>query len=622
MVRWVVCGTLSETSRAPRDPLKVKLQAGATLNLSSPSVLAEVFSRDSVTFTIKRMASTRDKDNLIAHPLRSGILIEFEEDLSEMISRLVVAGLWSPSASYLCFTHKRSGNYRELVFPSLVDSLVCRRAIDVLEPRITIDDNGRVFCGRSHASSNREPGDYDDWFQTWLDFSSRIAYAAKGENLAYVFDTDVADFFPSIDRARAKQLLSQRTGAHASLIELVFYCLETWLPRFNYMAMSGLPIEPNDISRLVAHNYLKIIDAEFPDSDSSRYVRYVDDSAIFVPDHKTAEEVKRRHHMNLRAIGLNPNAAKSDIMTVEEYEKRRHREVNLEIDEIDNTKDQTRFEALVVKWYSMRHATPNWDQIAKRLYGLARLRGWEVMQHHAVEDLQKAPQLTRIVVDYLSQLDSADEYLDDVLRLWTREEGSTERLIHIARFACDASFSSDASKRIADFAVGRVIGEDDRPGAGYARGLLLLAIHKHGNREQREKVLSWASVANLKDEQLRLHFLYVFLCRRELGEGLRSALLPISSSDIDLTVRLCIKALDGNVKKARKILKRYVRIRGGGRTVEARALPLVFALCKSRNPDLQAWLEWILTSKSGSGHPIGDMAVRSMLETLHHEMVS
>ena len=33
------------------------------------------------------------------------------------------------------------------------------------------------------------------------------------------------------------------------------------------------------------------------------------------------------------------------------------------------------------------------------------------MQHHAVEDLQKAPQLTRIVVDYLSQLDSADEYL-------------------------------------------------------------------------------------------------------------------------------------------------------------------------------------------------------------------
>jgi hypothetical protein len=99
----------------------------------------------------------------------------------------------------------------------------------VLEPRITADDNGRAFCGRSHASSTRQPGDYGNWFQTWLDFTAEIAIAAKGERLAYVYDTDVADFFPSIDRARAKQFLAQRTGAHGSLIELIFYCLEAWL---------------------------------------------------------------------------------------------------------------------------------------------------------------------------------------------------------------------------------------------------------------------------------------------------------------------------------------------------------------------------------------------------------
>jgi hypothetical protein len=601
----------------------MKLQAGVgTIDVTQPDVLAEVFSRENVTFTLKRMASTRDKDNLIAHPLRSAVLIEFEEDLSEMISRLVIAGLWSPAASYVCFAHKRSGNYRELVFPCLIDSVVGRRAIDVLEPGITTDDNGRVFCGRSHASTTRQRGDYEDWFQTWLDFSSSIATAAKGERLAYVYDTDVADFFPSIDRPRAKQFLAQRTGAHASLIELVFYCLEAWLPRFNYMAMTGLPIEPNDISRLVAHNYLKIVDSDFPDTDRSRYVRYVDDSAIFVPDLKTAEDVKRRHHMSLRAIGLNPNAAKSEIMTVEEYEQRRHREVNLDIDRVFKSKDEKEFETLVTTWYDLREKTENWDRVTKRLYRTARLRRWDVMNRFVVEDLQKAPQLTSTVVEYLLQLENADEYLDDVLRLWTREEGNAERLIQVARFVCDASFSSDASKRIADFAVGRVIGEDDRQGAGYARALLLLAVHKHGNREHREKIVAWASVDNLKDEQLRLHFLYVFVCRKELDEKLRSALVPLISSDIDLLLRLCAQALDGKVKRARKILNRYVRVRPNCRTIEARALPLLFALAKSRNADVQAWFEWILRPGTESWRPVRDLVVRSMLETLHREMVS
>src|SRR5439155_17763495 len=115
---------------------------------------------------------------------------------------------------YMCFTGKRSGNYRELVFPSLIDSIVGRRAIDALEPSITVDDDGQAFCGRSHASSTRKPGDYENWFQTWMDYSSEIAKAAKGEGLAYVYDTDVADFFPSVERWRAKQLLAQRTRAH------------------------------------------------------------------------------------------------------------------------------------------------------------------------------------------------------------------------------------------------------------------------------------------------------------------------------------------------------------------------------------------------------------------------
>jgi hypothetical protein len=596
---------------------------GEEIDVSQADVLAETFSCENVTFTLKRIASTRDKDNLIAHPLRSTILIEFEEQLSEMISRLVTARLWSPSASYLCFSKKRSGNYRELVFPCLIDSIVGRRAIDVLEPRITADDNERVFCGRSHASSTRQPGDYENWFQTWLDFSSEIASAAQGEQLAYVYDTDVADFFPAIDRMRAKQFLAQRTGAHGSLIELIFYCLEAWLPRFNYMAMTGLPIEPNDVSRLVAHNYLKIVDAEFPDSDGCRYLRYVDDSTIFVPGLKEAHDVRRRHHEALRSVGLNPNAAKSEIMPVERYQELRHREINLRIDKLDRSKDERAFKALVSEWYQSHNTQKeNWDRVTKRLYGTAKKRNWLAMKRRVATDLQNVPQITDSIIGYVLQLQTADQYLDTVMKLWNRDIENTEQLIHFARYLCDGSFSPGASKRIADFAVGRIIDDNPRPGAGYARGLLLLVIHKHGQRAHREKILRWASVDSLKDEQLRLHFLYVFMCRAELDKALQTTLVSLISSDTDLLIRLCMRADSGQMKRTKKILSRYVRVRGDHRTVEARVLPLICALARSRNEGVQVWLEAMLEPRSKRALPLRDMVLRSMLETLHEQMVN
>jgi hypothetical protein len=53
-----------------------------------------------------------------------------------------------------------------------------------------------MFSGRSHFSNTREPGDYDDWFQVWQDFTAAIDNAAKSDRYTYVFDTDINDFFP------------------------------------------------------------------------------------------------------------------------------------------------------------------------------------------------------------------------------------------------------------------------------------------------------------------------------------------------------------------------------------------------------------------------------------------
>lgn len=117
-------------------------------DLASPAALKKIFSKPRLKRALARIA-TRDKDDLMSHPLKAPILTEYQDDLADQLARLVPAGSWSPSPGYVSLTFKRSGAYRELVFPCLIDSVVGRAIIDVLEPAITADDDGKTFAGRS-----------------------------------------------------------------------------------------------------------------------------------------------------------------------------------------------------------------------------------------------------------------------------------------------------------------------------------------------------------------------------------------------------------------------------------------------------------------------------------------
>src|SRR6188768_2173003 len=242
-------------------------------DVSSPDILRELFTPEHGRRAIRRMRAWQEVENEVTHPLRKIILLEYEDGLATGLAAAVAAGTWSPSPSYVVLVAKRSGTYRELAFPSLLDTIVGRQIIDALEPHITADDNNRVFFGRAHANADRERGDYENWFKVWLDFSAEVGSALEADGFTYVFDTDITQFFPSVDRERAKGALAQRTRAHQTLLELLFYCLEAWAPRIRYCAVPGLPIEPNDVSRLVAHNFIKGVDEHFVDDPSIKYLR-------------------------------------------------------------------------------------------------------------------------------------------------------------------------------------------------------------------------------------------------------------------------------------------------------------------------------------------------------------
>lgn len=593
-------------------------------DVTKPTVLQEVFKSENVERAIRRMYSSRDKDDLVTHPLRRVLLLEYRQNLAGMISHLAPIGKWSPSRAYVCLSEKRSGGYREMVFPCLIDSIVGRIAIDALEPYITRDDDNQTFCGRSHANTNREPGDYENWFKVWRDYTSAIAQAAQDRGYAYVFDTDVSDFFPSIERAKAKQFLAQRTGVHSVLIELLFYCLESWLPRVGYSALSGIPIENNDISRLVAHNYLKAVDSLFVHTSNQHYLRYVDDTVVFVRSKEEAEEVKRKHHLALREIGLSPNTSKTTILEVGKYQAGRHRDFNLKIDKIEKADDANAFSLLVDEWYAKdRKETTNWDQIAKRLYRTAQRKNYKEMRRHIFEDLEQTPSVTSNALLYLRTFEVSEDEMKALFSRWKDPQTNVDRKIEIVKFLCDARFSFDASKHLSDFAVWKIKRKDNHPGDSYPKALLLLLLYKHGKRENRDKITSWASVENLEDEHVRLHFMYVFYCANELSPDLHRKLRHLSSSDIELTMRLCNEAKNGDLQNRKRVLDFCLSKQDDSITIEARYLPLLRLIfgCKRYRAENECWLRRVLNPKAKTAQ-IKDQVIRKSLEDALKQIIA
>ncbi len=590
------------------------------IDISKPDAVPLTFAEERVRFTIARMASVRDKDDLVSHPLRRLVLVEYGNDLAKLLAAVVPAGHWAPSSSYGVLVAKRSGAFRELVFPALIDSIVGRRVIDELEPRITKDDNNRAFCGRTHASSNRAPGDYSDWFKVWQDFTSSIASAAAGEGFAFVFETDIADFFPSVDRARARQVLAQRSAAHPTIVELLFYCLEAWLPRFHYAQGTGLPVEPNDISRLVAHAFVKAIDENFPDTSVERYRRWVDDTVVFVDSRERADDVRRRHHLALRSHGLAPNGSKTAIVSIEDYEAGRHRDINLRLDRIAIGRDAVGLGEVVQDWYARdRKATESWDQVARRLYSLAGRLGSDVLRPHAVPDALAMSAMADHSLRYLGQFALSKVETAALVDALSARTASVELLIEVAEVLAEAPLAVEVdadmlASKLTDF----ICRTDDRHGAGFAKARALLGVAKHGKRAHRERLLKWASVGALVDEQLRLHFAYVLSAFDELPAELAASLRHVRGDDFELATRLCGDARGGRLRQLRRLLDRSVeQVRGTAR-IRASYLPFLRVVfehaAKAENGaqrDIcRAWLKATLAGKRG---PVNDACIKEFL---------
>ena len=586
--------------------------------LGNPDVLRTIFCLASLRRALKRIA-LRDKDDLISHPLKALLLTEYEDQIADQLVRSVPAGTWSPSGAYVSLTSKRSGAYRELVFPTLIDGIVGRCPIDAIEPLINADDDGKTFSGRSHFSNVREPGDYDDWFQVWQDFTAAIDKAARSDGFTYVFDTDVNDFFPSVDRTRAKAPIAARTGAHPSLLELLFYCLEAWLPRFSYAPMTGLPVEPNDVSRVVAHGYLKSVDAVFKRRQDCIYLRYVDDTVVFCKSFADASLIRRLHHLELRQLGLNPNAAKSQIMTVEEFQAGRQRDVNLRLAKARKARDVAGFVIAALDWFNLDpKTTASWDKVSKMIYSLARQMKTEALRPSAAKHARDFPNISQTGLRYLVAFDLTESELRSLLDM-SAESLDMETSIHLVGGVLDARVEPKWSGLILKTAFDALHRTDDRHGAGFLKGQWLLVVHKHGARRDRDQLKSFG-VNFLDDPQWRLHYLYVSLAVGAVKIADAGTASSLANSDIQLALRSCGAAMSGRLSRRDTLLRRMIKLVNGRQGIEGRHLPFLRLLLEEagRRKENVRWLEATLGRKASN--KIADPVVVDFLSRYYERL--
>ena len=548
-------------------------------------MLNDVYSRENLDRILKRVRNVRDGESLVEALVRRAVLTEFQEELSASIAHDVATGTWKPEPAYVCTVSKGACGFRELCFPGTIDSIVARAAIDSIEEEITCDDNGRAFCGRSHASTNREPGDYEKWFEVWQDYSAAISEACEAAGYAFVYTTDVTDFFPSVAREAAKKELARRTSATPALLELLFYTLETWLPRVSFAAMSGLPIDDVDVSRLIAHNFLKQVDQSVASTDY-QYLRYVDDAVFIVKTREDAEKAARFQHQALRAIGLNPSAAKSESITTDEYQSRRHRDVNLRLARVARENNVVELLTVAREWHERDPAaTEAWERVCVRLYAIAiKLKCWQ-LNEFILGDLRQATdaRLVRTLFRFLRNHPFEHELseLQGIMRTCNRRRYGAEHAIYSAEFLADGMLSADWSESIADLAFGNISDTSfDAPGRGFSKALFVLAGHKHGGkafRDRLQELVEQDPVKVASDQHFRASYVFVMACWGQLPDRHRRLLMTDASRDTHMALRLADAARQGELQAHRSLLRMMPTKTQSGWTLSSRYLPLLWA---------------------------------------------
>ncbi len=236
--------------------------------------------------------------------------VSLKENLRDLSDRLL-NGSWNPQLPERIYLPKPSGLQRPITLLYIEDQIVLQSFANILAKKL-FDKRKPLMLDHVFSNVLQAPNDiffFKKWQITYFQYQVKIS-TLYNSGLKWVADFDVASFYDTISH----DLLLQTAYPRLHETEDVLWirkCLKQWSATGRSSSLGhGLPQGPL-ASDFLAECFLIPIDIEL--SNTTGYVRYVDDIRLFA---KTEDEVRSavlRLEIQCRERGLIPQIGKFSI---------------------------------------------------------------------------------------------------------------------------------------------------------------------------------------------------------------------------------------------------------------------------------------------------------------------
>ncbi len=158
----------------------------------------------------------------------------------------------------------------------------------------------------------------EPWYEGWPRFMRKLEFAYEKQGYRFLVVSDIVAYFENIDHSLLRDLLLQHLPRQRRIIEFLVSLLEFWA----WQTVGGVTVprgipQGNSVSSFIGNIYLLPVDFAFSSLVMRRdlkYFRYMDDVKVLAKDNGSAREALFLMNERLRALRLNIQGAKTEIL--------------------------------------------------------------------------------------------------------------------------------------------------------------------------------------------------------------------------------------------------------------------------------------------------------------------
>lgn len=378
-------------------------------DLADPKYLRRIWVREISKHLSDQKFSSK---NFVVDPLQGAVVARNIDDFIGQLSRDLKSGAYAPSRGVILRSAKNLGVSRPVCVLQPRDALVYRALVKLAESELLRGVPSWVAFQRIDKASGAAGDDAEsiDWFERWMRHEGMLPNLLERDDIQYVVQSDVSNFFPSVRLNVVREHLANNTSLDRTLVRLCCQVIAAVHPRVAYADDSflGLPQEAQNASRVIAQALLKPVDEEFAALGADgRYSRFMDDVIWGVSSIEEAHRILSRFQNSLETIGLYPNGSKTRVRTKADFVDAYMVSSNAALSDFDERIEPLfkhgkrvaavdpaitqELQSLSSAHKAMVPRPDRWSRVTRRLYTLHRRLGLIDWAHEWADDLAADP---------------------------------------------------------------------------------------------------------------------------------------------------------------------------------------------------------------------------------------